>query len=327
MNIHSKLAKELIEEKTVDGVCTLSKKKLSEILNKRHPEVFQTPEHARRIVRYITGSAGGTDRKKYIKEKIEWNGFKLPEPEKNDYSKVIIKEKRIGNLSDIHFPYYDKVALTVAVKNLIEFKPDCIVLNGDIIDCYQLSNFQRDPRQRSFKYEIDMLRNFVVELRGLFPNTRIIFKLGNHEERYERVILSRVPELVDLELFSFANVISAKELGIEVVTNKRLIKAGHLNIGHGHEFAKGFVAPINPARGFFMKAKSNFIGGHHHRTSEHVEQDINGKITACWSTGCLSELNPHYMPINNWNHGLANIELDGDDFMVKNLKIVNGRIV
>lgn len=325
--ILTKIGKELIEEKTVDGVCTLSKKRLGEILYKRHPGVVKDPEHGRHIIRIITGSAGKYKREINFTQRIDWNGFKLPEPEKNDYSKVIVKEKRIGKLSDVHFPYYAKDALTSSVKYLIEFKPDCIVLNGDIIDCYQLSNFERDPRQRSFKYEIDMLRNFIIELRNLFPNTRIIFKLGNHEERYERMILNRVPELIDLELFNFASVISAKELGVEVVTNKRIIKAGHLNIGHGHEFAKGFVAPINPARGFFMKAKSNFIGGHHHRTSEHVEQDINGKVTACWSTGCLSELTPHYMPINNWNHGFATIELDGDDFMVKNMKIVNGKVL
>jgi predicted phosphodiesterase len=258
---------------------------------------------------------------------VEWNGFNLPEPEKNDYSKVLISEKRIGILSDIHFPYYDKIALTAATNHLIEFKPDCIVLNGDIIDCYQLSNFEKDPRQRSFKYELDILRNFIIQLRDLFPNSKVIFKLGNHEERYERVILSRVPELIDLELFSFASVITAKDLGIEVITNKRLMKAGHLNIGHGHEFAKGFLQSVNPARGFYLRAKNNFIGGHHHRTSEHVEQDINGKIIAAWSMGCLSELNPHYMPINSWNHGFATVETDGDEFALKNLKIIKGKVV
>jgi predicted phosphodiesterase len=326
MNLQSKIAKEIIQEFTKDGISLLSKKKLGELLFKRHPDVYRDAEAGRTSIRLVTGANGA--KKRILPENtVEWKGFKLPDPEKNDYSKVVINQKRIGILSDIHFPYYDRTALTAATNHLITFKPDCIVLNGDIIDCYQLSNFERDPRQRSFKYELDMLRNFIIQLRDLFPNTRVIFKLGNHEERYERVILNRIPELIDLELFSFANVISSKELGVEVVSNKRIMKAGHLNIGHGHEFAKGFIAPVNPARGFFMKAKSNFIGGHHHRTSEHVEQDINGKITACWSTGCLSELNPHYMPINNWNHGFATVEVDESEFMVKNLKVVKGKVV
>jgi len=321
-----KLAVDLINEKTVDGVCTLSKKKLGEVLYQRYPSDFDDAENGRYVVRLATKSAGKVKRHS-IKHTTEWNGFKIPEPEKNDYSKVIINQKKIGILSDIHFPYYDKVALTAAIKHLQKFEPDCIILNGDIIDCYQLSNFDRDPRKRKFSEELNILRGFIIQLRDLFPNARIIFKLGNHCERYERAILNRVPELIDLELFTFANVISAKELGIEVITNKRLMKAGHLNIGHGHEFAKGFIQSVNPARGFFIKSKSNFIGGHHHRTSEHVEQDINGKIIACWSTGCLSELNPHYCPINNWNSGFATVELDGEDFMVKNLKIIKGKVI
>lgn len=321
-----KLAVDLIKEKSVNGVCTLSKKKLGEVLHSRHPSNFRDSEHARATIRKATGSSGKTHREK-IKTTIEWNGFRIGKPEKNDFSKVVLSQKKIGILSDIHFPYYDKAALTSATKYLQKFQPDCIVLNGDIIDCYQLSNFDRDPRKRKFIEELKMVRKFIIQLIDLFPQTRIIFKLGNHCERYERVILNRVPELIDLELFTFNDALHYKQpFKIEVITNKRLMKAGHLNIGHGHEFAKGFIQSVNPARGFFIKSKSNFIGGHHHRTSEHVEQDINGKIIACWSTGCLSELNPHYCPINNWNSGFATVEMDGQDFMVKNLKIINGKV-
>lgn len=246
---------------------------------------------------------------------------------KNDYSKFLIKEKRIGILSDIHFPYYDKEALNAAIAYLRKWKPDCILLNGDILDMYALSRFEKDPRARSFTYELDMLRSFTQQLIKLFPNARIVHKLGNHCERYEKLILQRVPELVDLELFKIENVIHAKELGIEVVQNRRLIKAGKLNIAHGHEFAAGFVAPVNPARGFYLKAKSNVIGGHHHTVSSHQEQDVNGNIIGAWSTGCLCELHPKYMPINRWQHGFATVENFGTDFSVKNLTIIKGKVM
>lgn len=328
MSIKSKLAKELIEEKTENGVCKFSKKKLGEILHQRHPDLFETADVARSTVRRITGSIGNHQRKNINSElKVEWSGFKLPEPEKNDYSKFIISHKKIGILSDIHFPYYDKGGLNAAVKFLIKFEPDCILLNGDIIDCYQLSSFEKNPKERSFKYELDMLRQFIIQLREQFPKARIIYKLGNHEERYEKKILSRVPEFVDLDLFKFEYVISARELGVEVVSNKRLIRSGHLNIAHGHEFKSGFVAPVNPARGYYLKAKANVIAGHNHRTSEHTEQDINGKIIGAWSTGCLCELTPSYMPINSWNTGFAVVEHYADDFRVQNIKIVNGKVL
>jgi len=316
----------IIKEFTVNGVSKYSKKKLSEIIHQRHPDLFNTTETARSHIRDLTG-ANGAGRLIKKELKIKWKGFNLPEPEKNDYSKVIVNEKRIGILSDIHFPYYDKAALNAAISFLIEWKPDCIVLLGDVIDCYQLSNFEKDKRQRSFKYELDLLRNFFIQLRELFPQIRIIYKIGNHEERYEKQILANIPELIELEYFHFENVIQASRYNIEVVKNKRIIKAGHLNLVHGHEFAKGFIAPVNVARGFYLKAKTNVIAGHHHRISENMEKDMNDKQIGAWSLGCLCELHPHYMPINSWQHGFAVVENYGEDFMVRNLKIIDGRVL
>jgi len=321
----TEIVSKIIKENTVGGVCKYSKKKLSEIIHNRHPDLFSSPDMARTTIRSITGSLGNKIAKKELR--VEWNGFKLPEPEKNNYSKVHVNEKRIGILSDIHFPYQDRKALDTAVHHLIEFKPSCIILNGDTLDCYHLSSFDRNPKNRSFKHELDVLRNFCIQLRELFPTERIIFKLGNHEERYERTILKQVPQLIELELFSFKEVIRARDFNIEVVDNKRIIKAGHLNIAHGHEFSKGFVAPVNPARGYYMKAKSNVIAGHNHRTSEHQEKTLNDKSIGAWSTGCLSELNPGYMPINSWNHGFATVENNGADFRVNNMKIIKGKIL
>jgi hypothetical protein len=323
------IAKALIEEKSVDGVCTLSKKKLGEVLNKRYPDLFHSPENARSVVRVLTNAYGESKRNLKKSVRMAWNGFKLPEQEKNDYSKVILNEKRIGILSDIHFPYADMTALNAAVNYLIDFQPDCIILNGDIIDCYHLSTFDKDPRNRSFKYELDMLKEFFLQLRQLFPTQRIVYKIANHEERYEKKILQRVPEFVDIEMFNFATVIKAREYNIEVVGNKRVIRAGKLNILHAHELPKGMAGPVNPARGFFMKTKASTIGGHHHQSSEHVENNLNGDIIGCWSTGCLCELYPHYMPINKWNHGFAVVEVINDegDFRVKNLKIIKGEVL
>lgn len=320
------LAKELIEEKTVNGICALSKKKLGEILHQRHPEIFLDADRGRTAIRQVTGASGDAFRKS-IKTRIEWSGFKIPEPETNDYSKFEIKAKDLLILSDIHFPYYDKEALTLAVKYGLKKQPDTIVLNGDILDCYHMSEFQKDPRCRSIKYELDLTREWLQQLRNLFPKTRIIYKQGNHCERYEKKILQRLPELIDLEWTTLEFALGLKQLGIEMVSNKRIILAGNLNIGHGHELGKGFIPPVNVARGFFLKTKSNFIGAHHHRTSEHIERDINNKLIGAWSMGCLCELHPQYMPINNWNLGFADVEFDKDDFKVNNLKIINGKVI
>ena len=309
----------------------LSQKKLAEVIHHKHPDLYPTAEHARFIVRKIIGKVGIS--KSNITKKIhrvEWKGLTLPKPEKNDYSKVILKEKRIGILSDIHIPYYNEAALNAALFYLLDWKPECIILNGDCIDLYHGSNFDKDPRNRDLAYEFDLLKQFIRELKSLFPNTRIIYKAGNHDERYETNILQRVPHFVNLSWMTLETAIHwGEEFKIEVVKNKRIIKAGHLNILHGHEFAKGFIAPVNVSRGFYLRAKANVIAGHHHRISEHLEKDINENMIGAWSTGCLCELNPKYMPINSWQHGFATVEILNDQghFQVNNIRILNGKIV
>ena len=319
MRVKSDFVRELLKDNTIP-----SKRKLSQILFKKHPDLFTSAEDARRTIRYVTGNDG--KEKRSIKKIVPWT-FTIPNPEPEDFSKVEVNDKRIGILSDIHLPYYDKKALVSAINSIKAFEATTLILNGDIIDCYHLSSFDKDPRNRSFKYELDMLNNFFADIRKAFPKARILYKIGNHEERYERAILQRIPQLIDLDLVSFENVIKAKDYGVEVIKNKRVIKIGKLNVIHGHEIRAGIISPVNIARGFFLKTKASTLGGHHHRTSEHIEHDLNGDFIGCFSTGCLCGLTPGYMPINSWNHGFALMENYGSDFHVRNLKIINGKVL
>jgi hypothetical protein len=67
--------------------------------------------------------------------------------------------------------------------------------------------------------------------------------------------------------------------------------------------------------------------GHNHQTSEHTESNMNGEITTTWSLGCLCELHPAYLPINKWNWGMALIDIDGQNFEVRNKRIHNGKVL
>jgi len=53
---------------------------------------------------------------------------------------------------------------------------------------------------------------------------------------------------------------------------------------------------------------------------------MNGEITTTWSLGCLCELHPAYLPINKWNHGFAIVDIDGQNFEVRNKNIYKGQI-
>jgi len=297
----------------------LSKKKLGELLFKENSLLFKDAEEARMHVRAVTGAKG----KQTVIQTDKYIGV-LPEGEKNDFSPFVLKGKRIGIINDLHIPYHDLQAIQIALTELKRLGIDTLLLNGDIIDCYQLSRWEKDPNKRSFQHEIKMLNDFLDDIKKYFNGVEIIYKLANHEERYEKFLLQKAPELFDLEILSWKSLIGDR---VPIVKNKRPIKAGKLNILHGHEFGESIFSPVNAARGLYLKSKTSTAAGHSHVTSEHIERDLNDSITGCWSIGCLSDLHPDYRPVNKWNHGFAFVMVDNDgDFEMHNYKIINGKI-
>jgi len=257
-----------------------------------------------------------------------YNPYKLPEPD-NDSAEVFtlpVADNNIGLLSDIHCPFHDMLALTTAIKSLKERRVNTIYLNGDTCDFYSISRFIKDKKLRNLANELEKTREFLSVLRDIFSDCRIYFKVGNHDLRWDHYIGSHAGEFEGMEEFSLAYMLRLPKLGISVIDSSTRTKAGHLNILHGHEiFGNGGV---NPARALFLKTGSSVIQGHVHRTAEHSEPDLDGKLRSCWSVGCLSDLRPKYNPNSKYNHGFAHIETDGSGyFHVDNKKIFNGKIL
>ena len=98
---------------------------------------------------------------------------------------------------------------------------------------------------------------------------------------------------------------------------------------HGHLNIKGIFAPVNPARGVFLKAKTSLLIGHCHQVSEHTETTLKGKLISCWSTGCLCTLYQPYDPHNTkHSHGFAHVTVQKNgDYSVYNKRIFNGVIL
>ena len=89
----------------------------------------------------------------------------------------------VGILSDVHVPYHSEVALAAAVEYLVTIGIDCLLLNGDIADFYTISRWQKDPKKRDFRGELDAVIATLAWLRDQFPDVPIVYKVGNHEER------------------------------------------------------------------------------------------------------------------------------------------------
>jgi predicted phosphodiesterase len=312
---------------------------LARKLYEDNPEVYTTLDNARASVRYYRGACGSKKRANVkidnfqpAKQAIAMgipNPFFLPESDEVEWEPYVIPKAvtRLLILSDVHIPYHNVEAVTLAMQYGKDKAVNGIMLNGDILDFYGLSTFEKDPRKRRFSEELEMGRQFLRVLRKEFDGVPIYYKLGNHEERYERYLRIKAPELLDVAEFRMDVLLRFGELGVELIDDKRITQFGKLNIMHGHEFGKSVFSPVNPARGLYMRGKENCIAGHNHQTSSHVEPSMNGHVVNTWSTGCLCELHPAYMPINKWNLGFAYAEREADNgFTVHNHTIIKGKI-
>jgi predicted phosphodiesterase len=305
--------------------------KLARIMYNENNLTFKDVENARESLRAIEGKKGINKNIKITHPSLERpkNPYNIPASDETAFEPFVIKgHKRIVIFSDIHAPYHSIDTITSALTFCKKEKPDALLLNGDTIDFHRLSRFIKDPKKRNFKLELDTFKAlFDVFEKQL--NCKIYFKIGNHEERYEHFLYEKAGELVGIEEFQFENIIKARAKGIDIISDKRPMRLNSLWGIHGHEYVGGISAPVNPARGLFLKSKVSCFQGHNHQTSEHTEPTLSGKMVTTWSLGCMSELHPAYMPLNKWNHGFGIVDLDenGEDFEFRNKRIFNGKIL
>lgn len=303
---------------------TLAKKIYAE-----NKTVFKSIEHARRHVRNYTGESPSIKPENHGLEKksFDYNPFKLPESHADPFEPYIINQSKTLIISDLHFPYQSNEAITLALNYGLQKDVNCILINGDLLDFATISRHEKDFRHRSVAEEFEAVRTFLKALRENFPKCKIVFKLGNHDERWEKWLYVKAPELFDCNDFQLEVLLKLGELKIDIVKDKRPIKIGKLTVLHGHENTGG-SGGVNPARSTFVKTLNSVLVGHYHKTSLHSEARMDGEIISVHSTGCLCGLYPNYMPLNKWCHGFAYVELDvkTGEYHVHNKMIVKGKV-
>lgn len=230
-------------------------------------------------------------------------------------------------IGDIHIPYHDPNTIKAAVREAEQKGAVGVVLNGDVLDCYQLSHHYREPDAPRMKEEIEKGRQLLQWLRSRFPRGRIIFKEGNHDERLRRYLAQKAPELFVLEDVRLSRLLRADEHGVEWVQDKRVIDLGKLPVIHGHEYQGS--GGVMPARWLFIRAWSNALCSHFHQPSHFTALTLDRREMGVWSTGCACYLHPAYRPITPWRHGYAMVEVfAGGGFQVVNREVLrDGRVV
>lgn len=323
---------------------------IARMLHSQHAALFPSVEKARGMVRNIRGNRGDAARKKSTDKTLyRTNGkagqVRLPEFIQQDWEPLHIPgPATVAVFSDFHVPYTARDAVEIAVAYVRKHhSPDVVLLNGDIFDFHQGSRFEHEPDSLTMTDEIPLGVQLLMWLRQQFPKARMIFKEGNHDERWSKWLvqggsmeLARVAGLRlqgmlarEMDRVNYKKdgekTETMKPYGWEYVTDRGWVQAGRLPIMHGHEL--GIKSSVNPGRAAFLKLSHSVLIGHLHQTNTFRKQNRIAGEQAAFAIGCLSGLTPFWHRAASFNHGFAVVEVAADDsYSVHNYAIADGKV-
>lgn len=237
-------------------------------------------------------------------------------------------------ISDLHIPFQDKKAVNCMFNFTKDYQPSRIIINGDLIDFYSLSTFDKCPdRRNDINDELEKSKVFLEELRNIVgKKCEIYYIQGNHESRLQRFLWAN-PELSKLDALKLPQLLDFTKYKINNVKVNRdywsneggEIKIGDLIVMHGDARLNGSKYSQNPGYSIFNTLKNrgseNMIIGHTHRLAQ-IYNRMGGKSVVGIECGCLCKTTRE-----NWQQGFATFENSkSKTFNHKIYRIINGQI-
>lgn len=234
------------------------------------------------------------------------------------------KSSSIVVVGDLHIPFHNPDALELFFKFIKDIQPKKIIINGDLMDCWEISDFNKSPFviDGDFRNEIERTKSFFERLKHFCPDSKIEWIYGNHEFRMQKYLYTRAMELSFLEVLELDNLLGIR--GVEVIKpNKYLgkfshnwVKEGSFYIGHWDRINKWGYTAKNLVDSFGV----NIIQSHTHRISSHSRTFIDRQIRS-YEIGCLCL--PSYLNNPDWQLGWGIIEKVGEIESFYQIQIIN----
>lgn len=219
--------------------------------------------------------------------------------------------------SDWHIPYIDDKAFDCHLKYVKKNKPDIYVVNGDMLDFYSLSKFDKDPiRKEQVQDELDLGEKYLKRLNKVLPRSCDKYYLkGNHESRLQKYLWQDGGALSGVRALELDRLLKLDKKGFKFIDASHdywKVDSGHLKMGdmliaHGDSRLNGFSLSKYSgysAKNSMMAMMSSIAMGHGHRLAVIYHTTPNGILKGI-ETGSLCMQSG----TSNWQQGFASFNL------------------
>jgi predicted phosphodiesterase len=183
---------------------------------------------------------------------------------------------------DTHYPYEDKKAVELVLQVGRSLKPDHVIILGDFADFYAVSSHSKNPeRATQLDKEVEAVKEALDKVKALGAKNNV-FVSGNHENRLERYLQDKAPEL--FKLLTIPGILELKKKGFTYVPYRESYTLGKMHFTHDTGTA-GRHAHYKSMDSF----QSNIVIGHTHRVGYTVEGSALGEKHVAAMFGWLGD--------------------------------------
>lgn len=234
--------------------------------------------------------------------------------------------QRIWVVPDVHVPYHDKKAWALALQVLRSYPADVLVVIGDFLDLYCMSDYLADPnRPNNLLKEVRHGSAMLKELRNTVKhNGRAIYCIGNHEERLVKRVRDKLPALEGS--IGLNTILDLSKW--ETVAYGKALRIG--KVWFSHDFG---AAGSNAGRATLLAVGDNCVFGHSHRGGTTYGGTALGTKHVALNVGWLGDpKHAEYMSDTaknrDWIHGLGHILMEKNGVAhAQFVPFLNGRAV
>lgn len=228
-------------------------------------------------------------------------------------------------IPDIHVPFHDPRLWSALLTHVRNLRPKGIDIIGDVLDCYTLSRFDKDPaRKGTFDDEVNTARAMLVSLRCVAGDAcDIRFSEGNHENRLRRMLWSKSKELAHLRCLTMPALLGldqpmikadktvGKSLGVKYYDPVAPYCIGNLWYLHGDlgrkcNWSMSYGGRL--AEAIAKRVGNSVIVGHSHQMGKVMYQTWEHSIKG-HEIGCICNFSMDYIVgTPQWQQGWAVVD-------------------